>query len=55
MKGMDAVADDPELFVLRALYYDGVDRSLALQMLQRALELDEGNAEALRLKNQKRL
>ena len=55
LKGMDAVADDPELFVLRALYYDGVDRSLALQMLQRALELDEGNAEALRLKNQKRL
>ena len=23
LKGMDAVADDPELFVLRALYYDG--------------------------------
>lgn len=51
---MDEINNDSELYVLRCLYYQGInDIGKADQMLSDALKVDSGNIEALRLKQKK--
>lgn len=50
---MDGVDNDAEVFVLRAMYYMGVkEYEAAGSMLKRALELDGGDVEALKLQKE---
>ena len=54
LSAMENVEDDSELFVLRALCAEGQkDEKSASEMLRRALEVDSGNLEALKMKNRK--
>ena len=54
LAAMENVEDDSELFVLRALCAEGQkDEKSASEMLRRALEVDSGNLEALKMKNRK--
>lgn len=50
LKPSEHINSDAELFVLRALYLDGVNqKGSALAMVQQALKIDKGNKEALEL------
>lgn len=51
---MNAIDNDAELFVLRGMYYEGINKpETARLMWERALKADDGNVEAVRMKNRK--
>lgn len=53
LKRLEDVADDVELYVLRAMYAEAVqDNTAAREALRQALEVDSGNMEALRLQRE---
>lgn len=52
LKRLEDINNDAELFVLRAMYAEAMhDAASAAAMLEQALKVDSGNAEALRMKS----
>ena len=51
LKMMESIVNDPELFVIRSIYYEQIaNKEAAKLMIEEALALDSGYVEALQLK-----